>query len=170
MAQTLDGNIKVALGLNYNNSLSDGIQVNDPYSKTFATTFSTGTGSGKAQVLYHAERTLATTTADNLDLAGGILSAFGTATFTKIKAIAIKVVTTTAGYRLEVGAGSNAFASMLGSATDKVIVQADGMVVLVAPIDGYTITAGTGDILKINNPSGGSVVYDIAVLGEGSIS
>ncbi|MCE5200843.1 MAG: hypothetical protein ABFD54_05705 [Armatimonadota bacterium] len=168
-------NVKTTLKVesNFVNVLNDGTNVTDALSASIlsAAALSNGAGSGKVQVQWHDRRTLATTTSEDIDLAGVLSSAFGVVTFTKIKALIIKVNTVTTGYRLEVGgAAANAFASMFGDVSDTVKVQADGVLLLYAPVDGYTVTAGTADILKISNPSGGSVSYDIIVIGEGSVA
>ncbi len=132
--------------------------------------FVNGTGASHANVVWEDLRSLNTGTSETLDLAGALVGDFSTVTFTKIKAIAIWLVTASTGYRIEIGgAASNAFADWVGNANDVVKLQAGGTLALSAPVDGYTVTADTGDLLKINNPSGGTVQYGIWILGEGTV-
>jgi hypothetical protein len=173
MTTNLDVIANIKVRPTFKNTLSDGTEVSDALIGDFLvnSTLSNGTGASKAQVVYHARRSLFTTTSETLDLAGSLVSAFGVVTFTKIKGLFIKVNTATTGYRLEIGgAAANGFITAFGASTDTIIAQASGVLVLWAPIDGYNVTAATGDLLKINNPSGGTVSYDIALIGEGSVA
>jgi hypothetical protein len=170
MAQTYSGVWKAVITNTYANALDLGT-VTDNTGVTSTDTIANGTGANNAQVLWHDQRTLTTATGDDLDLAGGLTNAFGTVTFTKIKGLFIEVTTATTGYRLQVGAdASNPVSTLFGDATDLLVVQAGGQLLLTAPVDGYTVTGATGDILQIYNPSGGSVTYKIMIIGEGSIA
>ncbi len=169
MGQTLTATWKAQVSHTYANAL-DLSTVTDSMGDTITKSITNGTGANKAQVLWHDQRTLATTTGEDLDLAGGALTnAFGAVTFTKIKGILLEVETTTTGYRLQIGGDANSL-PLFGATTDYLEVQAGGVLMLVAPVDGYTVTADTGDILQVYNPSGGSVTYNITIIGEGSIA
>jgi hypothetical protein len=132
--------------------------------------FTDGTGAGKAEITWHDQRTLAAEGTDNLDLAGGVSHAFGTATFTKVKALVIQNTTTTTGLVLHVGgAASNPISTLTGATNDVIVVGAGGTLVLTAPTDGYVITGGSADVLKVYNPHAETAVtYDIVVIGEGT--
>lgn len=170
MANTLTGTIQLKPDFSFLNSL-DLTTVTDRLQPIITETYADGTGANKAQVTFHDRRTLATTTAEELDLAGSLKCAFGTVTFTKIKAMIIRVVTTTAGYRLEVGgAAANAFETFLVAAGDAIKIGAGGTLMLTSPVDGFAVTADTADLLKIYNPSGGEIIYDIILIGEGSVA
>jgi hypothetical protein len=110
------------------------------------------------------QRTLAATS-ENLDLAGALSNRFGqTISFSRIKAIVIQNRETTADRNLLVGgAASNAFATPFGNASDIVVIPPGGVLVL-ASNEGWTVTASTGDILKIDSGAN-TVIYDIAILG-----
>jgi hypothetical protein len=173
MTQTIDVKTTLSIAATFKNILGDGTEVIDALSTKplSSAALANGTGANKAQVSWHDRRTLATTTSENIDLSGALSGAFGVTTFTKIKALCIKVNTTTAGYRLEVGkAVANAFDALFCDPTDAIKVQAGGVLLLWAPVDGYTVTGDTADILKINNPSGGTISYDIIVIGEGTVA
>ena len=65
----------------------------------------------------------------------------------------------------------NLSAAMMGigafaDATDKINLPASAWLKWVAPIDGYAVTAGTGDLLKIENSDGAATAtYDIVIVG-----
>jgi len=127
-----------------------------------------GTGADQANQAFSDERTLAASTSENLDLAGGLTDVFGSAiTFTKIKAMAVFAGANN-GDNIEVGgAGSNGFDSWVGASGDKVNVPPGGMLLLTAPdLAGLSVTASTGDLLTINNTdSGASGTYKIVLIG-----
>jgi hypothetical protein len=55
-----------------------------------------------------------------------------------------------------------------GASTHTVAVPPGGILLLVDPNTGWTVTAGTADLLKITNASStGSATYDIELFGEG---
>jgi hypothetical protein len=161
--------IKITATSEFTNAL-DLSSISDTLRLPITHAFTAGTGALKAQITWHDQRTLAAEATDSLDLAGGLSHAFGTATFTKIKALLIYNTTATTGIVLHVGgAASNALATLTGAVNDVMVVGAGGSLVLTAPTDGYVVTAGTADILKIYNPSATTALtYDIVVIGEGS--
>jgi len=129
-----------------------------------------GTGSGKAQHAFYDDRSLTTTASEELDLTA-IAAAFGDVVFSKIKQILIEVTTATSGYRLEVGgAAANAWTEFVKDASDIVMAYAGGCTVLYnSPVNGGTVD-GTHKMLKIYNPSGGTVAYKIWIVGEGALA
>ncbi len=100
------------------------------YQKTH--TLTDGTGANKAQVPIVDQRTLTTGASETLDLKA-ILSAFGTAALTKIKALRIELVTATPGYTLKLKAGaSNGFSACFSDPSDELVIQAGGALQLEA--------------------------------------
>ena len=134
------------------------------------TDFTDGTGAAQVNLVWSDTRSLSASTSENLDLAGGLTSGLGaTLTFARIKHISIRNNTTTAGFTLEVGgAASNAFSTLFGATADYLIIRPGGVFTITAPdAIGYVVTAGTADILKINNPNGGGAVsYSIVIAGS----
>ena len=128
-----------------------------------------GAGDNQAQLLFGDTRQLAASASENLDLAGALADAFGrTLTFTAVKAIIVEAPATNTNNVLVGGAASNAV-PLFGDATDVVAVKPGGKLSLTAPKTGVTVTAGTGDILKVaNSGSGTAVDYTITVIGIGS--
>lgn len=131
------------------------------------TEWTNGTSSNQANSMWTDERTLATTTTDSLDLAGGLTDAFGaTITFAVLKCILIAIDAPDGTKALRVGPRSvaNAFIGPWGDASDFVTVHKTFYIE--EPYTGWTVTAGTGDLLIINNNTASSVTYRILLLGE----
>lgn len=138
-----------------------------------ALSFADGTTANKFDRLYVAERTVASGANDDLDLAGVLADAFG-ATITAAELAGIVVVnkakdgtanTTT----LTIGGGTNPFVGFLSGTTPAITKLGPGAVfVLISPdATGLgTVTAGTGDVLRIANSSGASAKYQIAILAR----
>ena len=122
-----------------------------------------GTGAGNADRLFSDRRS--TSGNDDLDLAGVLTDAFGvTLTFARIKAIMIAADPANPG-NITVGAGTNPLINILNAA-GTLTIPAGGFNLWScgATALGATVTAGTGDILRVNG-SGGSCTYDIAIVG-----
>ena len=127
-----------------------------------------GTGDYEGDILWADERTLATGATEDLDLFGILSTAFG-ATVSAVEVIAVAIASkrnasnTT---NLTVGAGTNPAQLWFGATTHSAIIQPEGRMVHCAPKSGWTITAGTGDILKILNAAGASHVYQIVIVAR----
>ena len=130
--------------------------------------FTDGTGNFQAQKLYvSAARTLSASANETLDLAGGLTDPLGaTLTFTVIKGIYIEAASGNTNDVVIGNATSNGFTGPFGATTHTIAVKPGGKLFLEAPNTGWTVTAGTGDILKVlNGGSGTSVSYDIKIWG-----
>jgi hypothetical protein len=125
-----------------------------------------GTGANQADILYLAERTVASASNDDIDLAGVLTDAFG-ATITAATLVAMIIVneqrdgtanTTT----LTPGGGSN---TVPGFSSGLWAISPGGIFQIVSPAAaGFAaITASTGDILRIANSSGAQNKYQIAI-------
>lgn len=128
--------------------------------------FASGTASGQADRLFSDTRSLAGSTSENLDLAGSLTDAFGAAlTFVKVRGIVIKAGAANNGDLIVGGAASNGFVGPFADVSDKIKIPAGGVFVLTAPAAGWTVTAATGDLLKIDNSGAGAGTYDIVIFG-----
>jgi hypothetical protein len=135
--------------------------------------FTDGTTANKADLVYLAERTVAESTNDDLDLSGSLTDALGT-TIAAAELVGVIVINkqrdgTENSSSLTIGGGSNAFEGFVGATGDTIgPISPGGMICLFNPdADGLgTVTAGTGDILRIANGAGGSNTYQIALLGR----
>lgn len=134
---------------------------------SFAAALASGTGANQADLMFADQRTLSASATENLDLAGGLTDAFGTTlTFAKIKAIMVRAAPGNTNDVVIGGAASNAFVGPFGGTTPTVAVKPGGFLLLFAPATGWTVTASTGDILKVaNSSSGTSVTYDVVLIG-----
>ena len=140
---------------------------------SFNLDFTDGEGSNKVQQVWSDERDVATSSDDDLDLAGTLTNYLGEAvTFTKIKVMAfLNVTSSSAAALMQIGGeGINDFINWVANATDIIQVATGGAFVLVRPdATGYAVTAGTGDILRVTNASGANTLtYQILLLGEGT--
>lgn len=128
-----------------------------------------GTGSGQCNLACVTRRTLTATTYDNLDLAGGLSDNLGnTLTFTKIKLAILALATPDGTANLRVGpqAQSNVMQGPwggTGATVYKTVYHSD--IIWRELVAGFTVTAGTGDIFPIYNPTGSSVIYTLLLAG-----
>lgn len=140
-------------------------------SKTLALT--DGTTANKADLLFVDQRTVATASNDDIDLAGSLSDAFGsTITFAEIVAILVinaPIDGTANTTDLTIGAATNPFVGFLGGTTPTVGPIKPGGVFFIFAGDAAgigTVTASTADILRIANSSGASATYQICILGR----
>lgn len=125
-----------------------------------------GSSSGQANKAWHDQRTLSATS-EELDLSGSLTDSFGdTVTLSKVKMLMIENKATTSGHNLVVGgAASNGFATIFGDSSDEIIIPPGGILLLTSPVDGFTVTGGTGDLLKIDSGAN-NITYNIAIIGN----
>jgi hypothetical protein len=131
-------------------------------------TLTDGTGANGAKSQIFDTRTLSASATEDLDLAGGLSDAFGNLiTFTKIRALAITAAAANTNNVLVGGASATQLASLFSAVNDVLIIRPGGGFMVYAPdATGYTVTAGSADLLKIANSAGStSVTYSIAIIG-----
>ncbi len=127
-----------------------------------------GTGANQVNNVFSDTRSLAASGTEALDLAGTLTNAFGAVvTFTRVKALLVFAAATNMNDVIVGGAGANGFATPFGAAAHTVRVKPGGCFMLTAPdVNGYAVTAGTGDLLQVTNGAAGSgVTYDVIVIG-----
>ncbi|MFD6421555.1 hypothetical protein [Streptomyces sp. NPDC060198] len=143
--------------------------VRAPVTVARSVALTSGTSAGKADRVYSGRRTLAASGTEDLDLAGVLLDAFGTAiTFARVKGLVITAATANVNNVVVGAASSNPWATAL-SATGTITLRPGAAVALMAgaaDATAYGVTASTGDLLKIANSGAGSTVsYDIVIIG-----
>lgn len=140
-----------------------------PLQLTKKFTFSHGTGVNQIDLVWTSDAAAAVTsgTPVSIDLAGSLVDPLGTAVvFAKIVGIIILNDGSAATGILEVGGGSNAFASWLGATGDTVKIGPGGSHVFLNPsLAAYAVTAGTGDLLQLASASG-TVPYRVIIIGR----
>lgn len=128
-----------------------------------------GTTAGKADLRFADTRTLAASATEDLDLAGVLLSAFGSAlTFVRVKGIFIAAASGNANNVVVGNATSNAWAGLLNATGTLTLRPGATFAAMAGSTDatGMAVTAGTGDLLKVaNSGAGTSVTYDIVIIG-----
>lgn len=137
------------------------------FSKTLR--FGAGLTDASADLAFIDYRTIAASANDDLDIAGGIVDAFGV-TITMAEVVGIIVAADDANTNdLLIGGGSNPLAALWGAAGDIIKVKPGGLFVNMATKAAglSAVVASTGDILRIaNGGSGTPVSYSIALLGR----
>lgn len=128
-----------------------------------------GTGAGQAGKCWHDQRTISASSNDDLDLAGGLTDALGQAcTFAEIRGLIVRNRSTSG--TLSLGgttAASNAWVAWVTGTAPAVVVPAGGTVILWVPTGtAWAVTAGTADILRLGNPGGASITYDLILIGR----
>lgn len=126
-----------------------------------------GTGVGNADQCFADERTLAGSANETLDLQS-LTTRFGVAVvLTKVKLLAIKVVSTNSDSTITVGAsGANAFnAPFGGDDTFAITIRPGGWAIFVCDDSTSYAVSATAKDLKIVNNSATSLTYDIIVVG-----
>jgi hypothetical protein len=128
-----------------------------------------GTGANQADICWLDDRTLASGASDDLDLAGALSDALAD-TVNMAELVGVVVIAAASNTTsLTIGGGSNPFLGFLGGTSPTVGPLPGGTVfLLVSPgAAGIgTVTADTGDILRITNGSGANASYKIGLIGR----
>lgn len=132
-----------------------------------------GTGANQADLLFVDERSVAASTNDDIDLAGVLTGAFG-ATITAAEVVGVLVINAPRDgaanvSSLTIGAGTNPFLGFVGGTTPTIgPIGPGGFFFIGCPsATGIgTVTAGTGDILRVSNGAGGTAVWQLAILAR----
>jgi hypothetical protein len=130
-----------------------------------------GTGANQADRIYAKRHTINAGGTLDLDLAGSLVDFFGnTITFAKVTYLYIELVSKTPqASSIEIGgAAANQFVGWIDTAAAKIKVPGPGIFALgSAAAGGYTVTPGTGDILRITNNDGANAAeVNIAIIGR----
>lgn len=164
---SLSANVKLTVSGSLSNTIDIG-SAGYSFNKSFTQAFTNGTGADQANQIWTDERTISGSSNDDLDLYGSLTNAFGTTlNFTSIKGIFIKAGDSNGGNLTIGGEGSNPFSSIFSDPTDKLVLPPSSFVGICNPnANGYTVTASTGDMLRIANLDSASATYEILVIGE----
>jgi hypothetical protein len=126
-----------------------------------------GTASNQQDRVWSDLQSVTAGTPDTWDLAGTLTSELSgaTVTFVEITGIWIRNKSTTTAQILEIGAGSNPLLNFIKATGDAIQVGPGGVLLLTSPVDGFAVTANTGDVLTITSASG-TIAYEIAIWGR----
>lgn len=135
--------------------------------------FSNGTSANQADLIYADERTVGDGANDDIDLSGVLTDTFGS-TITAAEVVGLLIINQQADGTanttdLTIGAGSNPFLGFLGGTTPTVGPLKPGASFMLFAGDAAgigTVTAGTGDILRVANSAGAAATYQIAIVAR----
>ena len=127
-----------------------------------------GVGAGQADISFHDTRTILASGNEDLDLAGVLVDALGaTITAVRIKLIYVRASVGNVTDIVVGNAAANAWATFL-SATGTITLRPGASIMAIADetdATGWTVTAGTGDLLRVTNSGGTDADYDIILVG-----
>lgn len=150
-------------------TVSDSLSSGSSLFPAMAYTFSDGAAAGQANKWHRSVNTIAAGATQTFDLAGSLVDPFGaTLTFSTIRAVVVSIVDPNGTKALFVGPQgvSNAWQGPFGGTGATSYISTKTFVSFIDPLNlGWTVTAGTADILPIMNSSAVSVQYVIWVLG-----
>lgn len=169
MATTFAGKLQLALNL----ILQDDLDLSDPVdvvSTLNAITISNGAGANACNQLYHSEGSIAAGGNTTIDLAGSLTNQFGTTiTFARIKLLYLKNISSTAGTTIRARSGASNGWNTAFAATGPIINKDGFLLLYAADATGYTVTAATGDIFRIDNNDGANAAaYELVIGGATS--
>jgi len=168
-AASLTSKITVQVTGTLVNVLDLDTQVQAPLASQFTQSFANGVGANQANVIWFDTRTLAVSTTEDLDFAGGgLVDALGAAVApAKIRAV---IITSASANTQNITLfGDVNSVPLLSTAATTITLQPGGMYVFSAPATaGVAVTAGTGDIIQVANGAGTSVTYSVVVIGTSS--
>lgn len=130
--------------------------------------FANGAGANQASQMFSDRRTVAAASVDSIDLSGALLNAFGeSVALTKVKGLLLVASSENVPSLIVGGAASNAWVGPFGAATHTLTLRPGGILLLTAPdAAGYTVTAGTVDILAVENEHAEeSATFDFVIWG-----
>lgn len=122
---------------------------------------------GKANILFSDQRTIAASSNENIDLSGALTDAFGASIVAaEVVAIFIKAAAANVNSVQVTRPASNGFIGPFLATGDGLAIK-PGEYALFVSKSGWAVTAATGDLLNIaNSGAGSSVVYDIVIVGR----
>ncbi len=136
------------------------------YSKNY--NWATGVGADQADKQYRAQRTLAASATEDLDLSGVLTDALGGAfTLAKIKKLIIIAAPGNTNNVVVTRPASNGVPLFLAAGDGISLPPGAGMALVAPGLAGLaTVTAATGDLITVTNSGGTtSVTYDIIIEG-----
>jgi hypothetical protein len=149
-------------------SSGDGGVASLPVAEGLTIDFANGTGLNQGNAVYIDEFSIAASGSLDVDLSGSLTDRLGNAlVFTAIKAVLV-IADATNTNNVVVGGDANAVLLGFGAAAQSFAVPPGGCMALANPsAAGWTVTAGTGDILQLANSGAGSAVTGtLVVIGE----
>lgn len=139
-----------------------------PISESVTHTLTNGTGASQGNAVYVDAFSISASSSTSIDLSGSLVDPLNnTVVFTAIKAIMVEADSTNTN-NIVIGNGTNPFVGPFGAGTHTIAVEPGGVALLATnSAAGWSVSAGTADVLKLANSAGGSAVTGrIIVVGE----
>jgi len=136
----------------------------------YSASLTDGSGPGQANRIWHATRSIASGGNDDHDLTALSQTLYGTTVtvgFNKIRALLIVNTSVNSGDTIFLDSSvANAFTSAFhGSTSSQLEIPPDSPLLLVNKVDGWTVTGGTADMLRISNSGSANFSYKIVIVG-----
>ena len=169
MAKSLTGRSTITSSWKFEKT--DDLELEGSYAQSYSVDqqFAAGTDAEELDVLWTDRREVTSATGtDDIDLSGALTDFFGdSVAFVKVREILIKNRATAAGDDLLVGgAGSQTFSALFnGNQSAELTVRAGGWISVGAPLDGYSVVAGSEDILRVQHDGTNDIEFDIIIKG-----
>ena len=155
----------------YNSTIDGGTKSATYDAATFARTLAEGVGMNQCDKIFWKTYSVPFGTPVDIDLAGSLSDLLsGTLTLAKLKLLMIFNQASEGAPTniLNVGGGSNPITTLWGAGGDIIKVKPQGCLLLFDPTaGGYAVTAGTGDILRLD-AAAGTFNVDIMLAGTSS--
>lgn len=172
---TVSASIRAAVSVSQSGSAAFGVSPSWAAAFDEVMSLVNGTGANQFDLAYVAERTVASASNDDIDLAGVLTDALGNV-ITAAELVALVIINkqkdgTANTTDLTIGAGPNPMIGFLGGTTPTLgPIKPGGIFMLASPSAAGigAVVAGTGDILRIANSSGAQAKYQIALLARSS--
>lgn len=134
--------------------------------ETYERTFGEGTGTNQVGSVWQDKSRALNTTSEDLDVSGGLMDFQGAATaLNNVKVLMLQNLDLTAGDYFLLKQGSAApVTTILGGTSPTITIGPDGLLLLVNPVDGYTVTATTAD--KIAVEAADDSTYKLILAGD----
>lgn len=166
---SLSGTIKASINLNDLGAPDfDDSTLVDPLSYAISQVFSDGVGANQVNYLWHDRRTLAGSANESLDLANASNTLVNyrneALNLARVKLLVIK--NRSASNSLQFGPPANGWITFINTVGTELILPPGGAIMAYAPTaTGWAVTAGTGDLLFVENLGGTDTDYDIIIAG-----
>ena len=161
-ADTFEGSLVVSP--QWTHSKEVGVStVSETFGLLLRQSHTTGTNVNQMTDVVVLSRTLAGSTNETFNLAGGVTNSFGdVVNFREVRFLAVRSSSAN-NPTIEIGGASeNQFASWLGDSSDKVKVAPSGLLLMTAPLTGFSSTNGN---LQVTNTGTNSASYLLYIGG-----
>jgi hypothetical protein len=139
-----------------------------PLDQSYSKSFANGVGASQADKIYSIQLSIASAGTSSSDLQGSLVDALGAA-FTPVKLRCIYIESASANTTNLTLFGDANSVPILNTAATTSTLQPGGIFFYCnPPLAGTTVTAGTGDIIKIVNAAGATATVNLVLIGTSS--